>query len=114
MKKFLFSFALILTACAPDLARPPKSIAHQELAEVKIHVGGMMSYHCENRIRTHIGTLEGVKSVTASHTKKEVIVTFSREEISLARIMIKIKELGYKARLHGRRIHLTPKSGSID
>jgi copper chaperone CopZ len=92
MKK-LFLIAFMLTACG-EVATSNQGSAAQIVShatiEVEMHCGG-----CEGTIKTALGALAGVQSVTASHKDKKVVVTFDSSKLTLDAIKEAIKGLGY-------------------
>ncbi len=62
---------------------------------VTLTVTGMTCGGCENAVTRALGRLPGVERVSASHTARQVSVTFDEGSVSLARIREGIAALGY-------------------
>ena len=62
---------------------------------VTLTVTGMTCGGCENAVTRSLGRLPGVERVSASHTAREVTVTFDGTAVSLSRIREGIAALGY-------------------
>ena len=62
---------------------------------VTLTVTGMTCGGCENAVTRALGRLPGVERVSASHTAREVTVTFDEGFDSLSRIREGISALGY-------------------
>lgn len=61
----------------------------------RLAVTGMTCGGCEQAVMRALGRLPGVSEVKASHTAREVVVTFDDASISLDRIQDGITALGY-------------------
>lgn len=66
------------------------------MKKVTLEVKGMSCNHCENRVNTSVGALNGVKKVVANAKKGNVIVKFDEDIVELAKIKQTITEEGYK------------------
>ena len=62
---------------------------------VTLTVTGMTCGGCENAVTRALGRLPGVERVSASHTAREVTVTFDGAAVSLSRIREGVAALGY-------------------
>ena len=62
---------------------------------VTLTVTGMTCGGCENAVTRALGRLPGVERVSASHTARQVTVTFDEGFVSLSRIRKGISALGY-------------------
>lgn len=62
---------------------------------VTLTVTGMTCGGCENAVTRALGRLSGVERVSASHTARQITVTFEEAAITLARIREGISALGY-------------------
>lgn len=58
-------------------------------------VEGMMCTGCENRIKTSISNIPGIKEVKADHVKKCVEVTADKK-VTMDSIKITIEDLGFE------------------
>jgi|MTBAKSStandDraft_1061840.scaffolds.fasta_scaffold201707_1 copper chaperone len=64
--------------------------------EVKdINVFGMSSIKCENKIKSAVGDLDGVKGVQVSLCDHKVSVAYDEDKVSLDNIKSTIKNQGY-------------------
>ncbi len=75
----------------------PKTDGETEVQNMEkiFKVDGMMCHHCENHIKKAVGAIDGVVSVTASHTEGTVTVVFSKE-IDDATVVKAITDEGYE------------------
>ncbi len=60
-----------------------------------LNVEGMSCSHCEKAIKTAVGALEGVKSVTVDLMGKTVTVEFDAGKVTLDAIKEQIEDQGY-------------------
>jgi copper chaperone len=58
-------------------------------------VTGMTCGGCENAVKRAVRQLDGVEDVTASHSAKQVDVTFDEGKVNAAKIRERIESLGY-------------------
>lgn len=65
------------------------------MKEIKIKVEGMVCGGCEKRVQNALSTIEGVKSVTASHEDGVVIIN-ADEKIDENVIKEKIEDIGFE------------------
>jgi copper ion binding protein len=61
-----------------------------------IKVDGMTCAHCESHVNSTIRRLPGIKKAKASVKKKEVLVKYNPELVSLDQIKAAIAETGYE------------------
>lgn len=65
------------------------------MKETKIKINGMMCEGCENRVKSAISLIEGVKKVEANHNTGIVTIT-SNEDLDISSIKEKIIDIGYE------------------
>lgn len=65
------------------------------MKETKIKVNGMVCEGCENRVKNALSTLDGVKSIEASH-KTGIVTVISNKEIEKLVIEDRINDLGFE------------------
>ncbi len=65
------------------------------MKETKIKVNGMVCEGCENRVKNALSTLDGVKSIEASH-KTGIVTVISNKEIEKSVIEDRINDLGFE------------------
>lgn len=56
-----------------------KTIKENKTMEKTLKIEGMMCPHCEATVRKTLEAIDGVESVTASHTAKNAVITLSRD-----------------------------------
>ena len=64
------------------------------MKELKLKVEGMVCEGCENRVKSAIFLMDGVKNVDANHNTGIVTVNV-KEDLDIAKIKEKIEDLGY-------------------
>lgn len=104
--KVLFSFlfmATLLFSCNSSTQTDnkaavgeEKSIAPEDLLNIKFDVRGMTCEGCENTIKKSVGELPGVVEVSASHTDSMAIVKFDKTLTTIEDITSTINSKGYK------------------
>ncbi|WP_044914773.1 heavy metal translocating P-type ATPase [Butyrivibrio sp. WCE2006] len=67
----------------------------KENNEMKITVNGMMCEHCEAHVKKALEAIDGIESAVASHEKKEVVITNSKD-IDEALIKAAVEDAGYE------------------
>jgi copper chaperone CopZ len=60
-----------------------------------LHVTGMTCGGCENAVKRALARLDGVADVTASHTERQVGVTYDAGRVTPGQITSKIAAIGY-------------------
>lgn len=65
------------------------------MKEIVLKVNGMMCGGCENRVKNTVGSIEGVKNVTANHITGEVSVT-AMDDVSKEIIKESLDDIGYE------------------
>lgn len=60
-----------------------------------IKVEGMSCSHCENAIKTAVGSLDGVSKVAVNLKDKTVAVSYENIKVTLDTIKSEIEEQGY-------------------
>lgn len=60
------------------------------------NVNGMSCAHCEGRVNTAVGALNGVKAVKASAKKNEVTVKYDEGTVDTQAIVAEIVKAGYE------------------
>ncbi len=65
------------------------------MSEKVINVKGMMCNGCENRIKNALGSMEGVKEVTADHNTGKVTVKYE-DNIEINALEEKIEDIGFE------------------
>jgi copper chaperone CopZ len=88
---FLFA-AMMAVACS---GTGKKAAPSGEVKAVEIAISGMTCTGCEQTIQAGISGVEGVKTVTASHTDGKAIVTFSGSDSDTALFRTAITDKGY-------------------
>lgn len=63
--------------------------------EMILTVHGMDCTGCEGLVTRNVGALEGVQSVSASHTQQEVVVVYDKSKVSVGLIAQAIEDSGY-------------------
>ena len=71
-------------------------IAPENRTEISLQVEGMTCTGCENAVITRVGSIEGVETVTASHTAKTATVVYDKTKTSPEAIAQTIEDAGYK------------------
>jgi copper chaperone len=67
------------------------------MEQLNLQVTGMTCGGCENAVRRAVSRLEGVGSVTASHTENLVTVEYDAARVDRAKIAEAITKAGYRA-----------------
>lgn len=62
-----------------------------------IPVGGMHCGHCEIAVQDAVRKLPGIKKIKASKRKKQAIIEFDADLVSIAEIKQAILGIGYEA-----------------
>lgn len=65
------------------------------MEKIILKVDGMSCSHCENAVKSSVGALDGVKSVTVDLAGKEVTVEYEPSKVDLDKIKNEILEQGY-------------------
>ena len=65
------------------------------MKEIFLNVKGMMCEGCENRVKTVIKNIEGVKEVSANHNNGMVYIK-ANDDISQESIKEAIEDIGYE------------------
>ena len=60
-----------------------------------IRVTGMSCGHCKKAVESAVGVLNGVAAVEADLGRKEAVVEFDAEQVTLQQICDAIEELGF-------------------
>lgn len=59
--------------------KPLKGNKEEKSMEKTLKIDGMMCPHCEATVKKTLEAIDGVESVTASHTEKQAVITLSKE-----------------------------------
>lgn len=70
-------------------------LAPDDQVEMILTVHGMDCGGCEGLVNRRVAGLDGVESVSASHTSEEVVVVYNRNKVTLAQIAETIENTGY-------------------
>lgn len=62
-----------------------------------LSIGGITCAACIWLLEKEINTIPGVNSFSVNHTTHKAILTWEKEQVKLSAILIKVRQLGYKA-----------------
>lgn len=65
------------------------------MKNIVLNVEGMSCSHCENAVKTSVGSLEGVSNVLVDLAAKTVTVDFEESNVTIDQIKNEIKDQGY-------------------
>ncbi len=65
------------------------------MKEIIIKVNGMVCSGCENRVKTAVKSIKGIKKVFADHTLGTVTI-LAKEEVNEMQIKEKIQDIGFE------------------
>ncbi len=65
------------------------------MIKITLGIDGMMCGMCEAHVKESVDTLEGVKKVTASHTKNNAVI-IANDDVDMATIKANIEKQGYR------------------
>ena len=91
MKKLLFVISFLLFTTL--------SFAGENLKKVVFSINGMTCKACPITIKMVLKRQKGVKNVSASLEKKEAVVLFNKDEISIKEMMELLERIGYPAKI---------------
>jgi copper chaperone CopZ len=72
-----------------------RNVVDVSTSTVTLVVAGMSCGHCEAAVRTEVGKVAGVRSVSVDLVSKEVVVTGS--DLDVAGLVAAVDEAGYEA-----------------
>lgn len=72
-----------------------EQLAPEQRTELLLTVHGMTCGGCEALIQKKVGELEGVETVTASHTSEEVLIVYNKNILTESVIANAIENAGY-------------------
>ena len=90
---------LMLIACTQQSDKTRSGLNHSDSSmyvTVVLRVNGMTCEGCENTISKSVGSLDGIKKVSASHIDSTTLVVYDSSLININMIGEKIDEIGYK------------------
>ncbi len=74
--------------------KPFKGNKEDKTMEKTLKIEGMMCPHCEATVKKTLEAIDGVESVTASHTEKQAVITLSKD-VSDAVLKKAVEDQGY-------------------
>jgi copper chaperone CopZ len=95
MKKILFLLPFVFACQGPKTTQPAAIETNETVITYNLVVEGMTCTGCENTIENGLTTIDGVKTVTASHESGIVTVSLDPEKADTTAIRAKISETGY-------------------
>jgi mercuric ion transport protein len=94
-KYLAFFFAVILIlSCGRD-KKAEKNVLQNETSFVEVSIGGMTCTGCEQKIQASVSSLNGVKTVKASHTDGNAFIEYSPGLVDTIKIKDAITGTGY-------------------
>ena len=85
----------LFISCSGNGRNTVKEAVSQDPAKVEVMVAGMTCTGCEQTISKNVGGLEGVKSVSASHTEGKALVEYLPALVDTTEIKDAITRSGY-------------------
>ena len=92
---FVSPAALLCPCCSVDTARAQAP----ETSEVAIHIDGMTCASCSAAVKVRLERLGGVRQARVSFDEKRARVIYEPSRVTPARMVEKIVEMGYRARV---------------
>ncbi|CFX41334.1 Copper ion binding protein [Syntrophomonas zehnderi OL-4] len=68
------------------------------MAGITIKVGGMSCSHCEQSVKTALGSLAGVKKVEVELSSGQVTIDYDPDKVDIKTIQDTIEDQGYEVK----------------